>query len=170
LSFTVFASLTQYHLLGKQDIKPTIEYNQLCDCFYCQAPDDTEEVGMEDIQVFLKRGYREIDLRLYNAAERFSFSETKELLDLGANPDITFYETEEDEKRDDGYNILDRIWSECSFLGSCEVLPEFKSYEERRFFPYMNQKNIENLLGDLIGLAAHEEMYDLLIIYSKDKK
>jgi len=96
-----------------------IEYNQFWSCFYCQAPEDTEEVGMENIQVFLKRGYREIDLRLYNSAERFSFSETKKLLELGANPNITFYETEKDESRDDGYNIFDRIGSECSFLGSC---------------------------------------------------
>jgi len=49
------------------------------------------------------------------------------------------------------------------------IIPEFKAYEERRFFPYMNQKNIENLLGDLIGLSAHEEMFDLLEPYSKEE-
>ena len=150
--------------LGKQDIQRTIEYNQYWDCFWCENPMDTYEGWLDGEEEYMTKGLKEIDLKLMYQSERFDFLETKKLLELGANPNVPFYENEDDS------TALRRIGDECSFLGSCEVLPEFEAYEERRFFPYMNQKNIENLLGDLIGLAAHEEMYDLLIIYSKDKK
>jgi len=154
---------------SKQDIQRTIEYNQCWDCFYCENPSVTNEMSYEPIQDYVDKGYRKIDLMLYNRAECFDFVETKKLLELGANPNITFYENEEDKKRDDGYNILDRIGSECSYLTSCEVIPVFKTHEEKGFYPYSGKENVERLFGDLIGLAAHEEMYGLLKPYSKEE-
>ena len=157
--------------LGRHDIMRTIEYNHYWDCFYCEDPAVTNEIGLsESIQDYVKNGYREIDLMLYNRAECFDFIETKRLLELEANPDITFYENKEDEMRYNGYNILDRIGDECSFLGSCEVLPYFKKYDFYVYYSNISKKIINNLFGDLLGLAAHEEMYKLLTSCLYDKK
>ena len=146
--------------LGKHDVIRTIEYNQYWSCFWCTDPVETYEEWIDGEEKYMTKDLKEIDLMLMYQSERFDFSETRKLLELGANPNALFYKDEDDS------TALRRIGDECSYLGSCEVLPEFKAYEERRFFPYMNKKNIKNLLDDLIGLSAHEEMYDLLKPYS----
>jgi hypothetical protein len=152
--------------LGRQEINRTVEYNQFWNCFYCEDPAITDEIGVsEPIQDYVGKGYREIDLMLYNRAECFDFIETKKLLELGANPDITFYETKEDEERDDGYNILDRIGSECSYLLTCQIWFRYELFDKGGY-PYFD---IDEMFSDLLGLAAHEEMYDLLKPYSKNQ-
>jgi hypothetical protein len=149
---------------GRQEIKRTVEYNQYWDSFYCEDPAVTDTIGMsEHIQDYVKKGYSEIDLMLYNRAECFDFIETKKLLELGAKPNITFYENKEDEKRDDGYNILDRIGSECSYLLTCQIMFRYELFDKGRY-PYFD---IDQMFSDLIGLAAHEDMYALLEPYSK---
>jgi len=143
---------------GSQNIQRIFEYNQYWEFFYCEDPADKDIVSMEPIAYYLEKGFREIDLRLYNRAECFDFVETKKLLELGANPDIHIEEDEDS-------SILSRIETQSSFLYACQIIPEFKVFKEKG---YNQIFNIDRMFGDLLGLAAHEEMYDLLNSYSKE--
>jgi len=143
---------------GSHGIQQIFEYNHYWEFFYCEDPADTDIVSTEPIAYYLKKGFREIDLRLYNRAECFDFFETRKLLELGANPDIHI-------EKDENSSILSRIGTECSFLKTCQIIPEFKVFEETG---YHQNFDVECMFGDLLGLAAHEEMYDLLDSYSKE--
>jgi hypothetical protein len=145
--------------LGGQDIKRTMEYNRFWNCFYCEDPGNKDEVFMEPIQSYLTKGVREIDLMLFYHAERFDFVETKKLLELGANPSACIDEDS------DSY-LLFRIGSECSYLLTCQIWFRYELFDENGYYPYCD---IDDMFGDLLGLAAHEEMYDLLKAYSKEK-
>jgi hypothetical protein len=144
--------------LGKQDIKRTMEYNHYWDFFYCEDPSNKEEVWMEPIQNYLTKGVREIDLMLFYHAERFDFAETKKLLNIGANPNICI-----DEDRDS--YLFSRIENECSYLLTCQIWFRYELFDKNGYYPYCD---IDEMFGDLLGLAAHEEMYKLLEPY-KDK-
>jgi hypothetical protein len=143
--------------LGKRIIKRTMEYNQFWNCFFCEDPNNKEEVWMEPIQNYLTKGIREIDLMLFYHAERFDFAETKKLLNMGANPNACIDE--------DSY-LLDRIVKECSYLLNCQIWFRYELFDEKGYYPY---RDIDEMFDDLLGLAAHEEMYKLLEPYSKKK-
>jgi len=139
-----------------------IEYNQYFEYFYCDDPNDpesNEEIILDHITFFLKKGFREIDLRLYNRVECFDFIETKKLLEKGAKSNIHFYE-------DGDSDTYSRISVECSFLATCQVIPEFQFFKEKG---YNQNFEITRMFGNLVGLAAHEEMYDLLNEYKDEK-
>jgi hypothetical protein len=143
---------------GCKNMKREIEYNQYCEYFYCADPNDpeaNEEVILDPISDFLKKGFREIDLRLYNRISCFEFVETKRLLEQGAKLDVHFYE-------DDCSSALSLVGDECSYLASCEVIPSFKRFEVKG---YNQCFSITQMFRDLIGLAAFEDMYDLLEKY-----
>ncbi|MBS1646463.1 MAG: hypothetical protein JST67_03885 [Bacteroidetes bacterium] len=55
-----------------------------------------------------------------------------------------------------------RVLSERSYLSTCQVIPEFKAFEKNS---YNQNFYIKGMLGDILGLAAHEEMYKLLEKY-----
>jgi hypothetical protein len=143
---------------GNKNIQREIEYNQYCDYFYCTDPNDpkdNEEVILDTITYFLEKGFREIDLRLYNRIACFDFAGTKTLLENGAKLDIKFYEDELDS------DAISHIRGECSVLASCQVVPSFEMYEKKGEW----NNNITELFSDLIGLAAFEEMWYLLEKY-----
>ena len=149
---------------GNENIQREIEYNQYCDYFYCYDPNDPEEkekVMLDTISHFIEKGFREIDLRLYNRVACFDFVETKILLEKGAKLDVEFYENECDS------DTISHIGSECSYLATCQVVPSFKLYEENGRWDYYNINNLTELFMDLIGLAAFEDMYYLLEKYIK---
>jgi hypothetical protein len=146
--------------LGKRIIKRTMEYNQFWECFYCEDPNNKKEVWMEPIQDYLTKGIRENDLMLFYHAERFNFDETKKLLEMGANPNACIDEDS------DSY-LLDRIGAECSYLSTCYVVPEFQAFEQKA---YKQSFYIDDMFSNLLGLAAHEEMYKLLEPYSEVEK
>jgi len=75
---------------GNNNIKMEIEYNQYCKYFFCTDPKDNEKVSVHTIEYFLEKGFREIDLRLYNRIACFDFAGAKILLENGARPDINF--------------------------------------------------------------------------------
>ena len=60
----------------------------------------------------------------------------------------------------DPWNCLDRIGNECSYLCTCEVLFQLKIVNEHW---YQDWPITSDDIGNLIGLAAHEDMYKLLI-------
>lgn len=106
-----------------------IEYNQYFEYFYCDDPNDpesNEEVILDHISYFLEKGFREIDLRLYNRVECFDFIESKNLLEKGAKSNIHFYE-------DGDSDAFSRISGECSFLATCQVIPEFQIFKEKGY-------------------------------------
>jgi hypothetical protein len=141
---------------GIQDIQKTMEYNHYYDYFYCEDPNDFNEIICEPIDTYLKKGFREIDLQLFNRAQSFDFVEVKRLLEAGANSTITF----ENDDRDS--STFARISNECCYLATCHVVPEFKLFEKNG---YCQRFDITRMFGNLLGLAAHEEMYQLLDSY-----
>jgi len=145
---------------GQQNIQRQIEYNQYYEYFYCDDPNDFEEIIIDPISFYLEKGFREVDLRLYNRAQCFDFTEVKKLLEQGAKPHIHF-------ENDGDSSILSRISDEVSFLATCEVVPEFKVFETKG---YNQNFDIRRMFGDILGLAAHEEMYHLLAEYEEENE
>lgn len=142
-------------------IKP-IEYNDYCDFFYCDDPndpDDNDEVICDPISYFLDEGFKEIDVRLYNRVECFDFKEVKKLLEQGAKADIDFY-------NDGDSSAFGRVHSEVSYLATCHVVPEFKAFETKG---YKQNFDITEMFRNLLGLAAHQDMYQLLDEYYVDE-
>lgn len=137
---------------GQKIIHKKTEYNQFYEYFYCDDPSDFDEIISKPISKYLKEGFHEIDLKLYNRAQCFDFVEVKKLLKQGAKPDIHF-------ENDDDSSTIRRIVDEISFLSTCQVIPEFESFEKRN---YNQNFDIIEMFGDILGLAAHQEMYILL--------
>jgi hypothetical protein len=147
---------------GQQYIQRKIEYNKYWDYFYCKDPNDpdyNQEVIFDTISYFLEQGFREIDLMLYNRIECFDFKAALNLLEQGAKADVDFY-------KDDDSSAFSRILHEVSYLATCQVIPEFKIFETK---VYEQNFDIPKMFGDLLGLAAHTEMWDLLEKYFKEE-
>ncbi len=147
---------------GEDVLNRKIEYNKYFEYFYSNDPNNPEsdkEIIADPTSYFLEKGFREIDLRLYNRAECFDFVETENLLEKGANPNVHFYEDEDS-------SIFDRINTERSYLTTCEVTSGFDFFKRQGYQQYFH---IPSMFGDLLGLAAHEEMYALLSKYDKEK-
>jgi len=141
---------------GNKNIQRVIEYNQYFEYFCCGDPEENETVFVYTMTYYLEKGFREIDLKLYNRVACFDFAETKILLENGAKLDVKFDE-------DDFYSdTISLISDECYCLASCDVIPSFEMYEKNG---KCNDKNIIELFRDLIGLAAYEDMYYLLEKY-----
>lgn len=145
--------------LGQQEIYRQIEYHQYHEHFYCDDPNDYDEIIMEPITTYLKKGFREIDLRLYNRAQCFDFKEVKKLLKLGAKSDIHF-------ENDGDSSAYTRISQEVSYLATFQVIPEFEAFERKG---YNQNFDTTKMFGDLLGLAAHIEMCHLLDKYDSNQ-
>lgn len=121
-------------------------YHQYKDHFLCEDFEDTQIVILDPIPYYTDKGFRELDLELYNRVDCFDFDAVRELLRQGAKPNIHFY--------DDGDgSAIARIALESSFLANCRVIPEFKLFEQKG---YDQDFNIIEMFDDLLGLAAHE--------------
>lgn len=141
------------------DIHQKIDYKKYSELFYCaDETDSIEDVFFDDIQKYLDNGCRMIDLELFEAVEKFQFERVKDLLEKGANPEAKLISIDEKDKND-YYNCFDRIGMECSYLCSCEVFPMLK---KKLGAWYINYAITDKDLGDLLGWAAHEDMYKLL--------
>lgn len=143
----------------QQEIHRLIEYNQYYEHFYCVDPNDFDEIILEPISTYLEQGFREIDLKLYNRAQCFDFVEVKKLLEQGAKSNIHF-------ENDGDSSAFSRISAECSYLATCHVIPEFKVFEIKG---YNQNFDTTEMFRNILGLAAHEEMYNLLEKYDKDE-
>jgi len=148
--------------VGRQLDQRPIEYNYYYDYFYCadpNNPDANEEVICDNIHYFIEQGFREIDLRLYNRIECFDFIEVKNLLEKGANTNIPFY----------GYgdsSAFSRVSCEVMVLSSCYVIPEFEEFESKG---YNQHVYIKDMFSNILGMAAHTEMYNLLKEYDNEE-
>lgn len=142
-----------------QEIQSQIEYGQYCDYFYCDDPNDFDEIIMAPIATYLKRGFREMDLKLYNRAQCFDFEEVKKLLEQGAKSDIHF-------DNDGDSCTYTRISHELSFLATCQIIPVFQSFDIEG---YKHAFSITRMFGNILGLAAHAEMLNLLNKYDEDE-
>ena len=145
--------------LGQQEINRHIEYNHYYENFYCDDPDNFDEIILDPISTYLEQGFREIDLRLYNRAQCFDFEEVKKLLEQGAKSEIHF-------ENDGDSSAFSRIYTEYLFLATCRVIPEFQMFETKG---YNQNFDITQMFCDILGLAAHEEMYHLLDDYNENK-
>lgn len=134
-----------------------IDYQQYHDYFFSKDPEESDvDIIMEDNWAEIYRyGTRDIDLKLFCATERFDFPMVKDLLEQGADPYAPAYS-------DASASTFTRIGDECSFLCTCELSWAWAPGQRHN----VNVRNI----GDLIGWAAHEEMYRWLEKYSLVKK
>ncbi len=145
--------------LRQQEIHRQIEYNQYHEHFFCDDPNDFEEILSDPFSTYLEKGFNEIDLRLYNRAQCFDFTEVKKLLEQGAKSNIHF-------ENDGDSSTFSRISAECSYLATCHVIPKFEVFETKG---YNQNFDTTEMFRNILGLAAHEEMYHLLDKYSEDK-
>jgi len=148
--------------MNSKELNKKIEYNKYFDYFFCDNPNDPDDNGTvicDPISFFLEKGFREIDIRLYNRVECFDFTETENLLKQGAKSNINLY-------KDEDSNAYSRISNECSFIATTFIIPEFQIFKKKG---YNQDFDITSMFGDLIGLAAHEAMLELLEKYC-DKK
>lgn len=98
----------------------------------------------------IAKGYRAIDLDLFVAVNKFDYNEVERLLKLGADPTAELPEES---------SCFERIGAECSFL--TVGLQEIAAGKEQRYTLGEDNWNLINL----VGLAAHENMYSLLSKY-----
>ena len=144
------------------DVTQKIDYKKYERDFFCtEDSETTDEVLWNPVEKFLKAGFRRIDIELYESVEKFHFDEVEKLLKQGANPDVDLLPID-DLDSNDPWNCLDRIGNECSYLCTCEVLFLLEIVNEQW---YQDWPITSKEMGDLIGLAAHDEMYKLLIQY-----
>lgn len=135
-----------------QDIKTKISYNQYIEYFNLYYSSTEEEVLLNTISFYLQKGFKEIDLKLYNRVECFDFEEVKRLIEQGANPNIHFENDEESSAKS-------LVSNRCSFFTSYQLIPEFELFEEKGF----NQNfDILNLFMEMIQLSANQEILNLL--------
>ena len=129
-----------------------IDYQQYTVDFYAAGPDESieEALWIDSMEDACRNGARPIDAELYYAGVRFDFACVEELLKQGANPRVPM------EDPDD--SLMHRIVGEASFL-SFETAHAWKSDR----LGYRDVKEQE--IADLVGLAAHEQMYALLTRY-----
>ncbi len=146
--------------LGQKKVHRKIEYNHFCNYFFCEDPNDFDVIILEPLLVYKEKGFREIDLQLYNRAQCFDFVEVKKLLDQGAKADIHF-------ENDGDSSTFSRITSEVSYLATCQVIPEFEIFEKEG---YNLSFEVFSMFSNILGLAAHEEMYQLLNEFYKNNK
>ena len=131
-----------------------VEYQLYHDDFYCDYPDETieDQLMVKSIQELLDVGVRRIDIDLYCAGAKFNYSEVKRLLKEGANPAAWL-----PDPFPSGFQLDDRIGAECSFLDT--QIAHFL-YSKKTKAPLYR-----GFMGDLVGWAAHETMYDLIEKY-----
>lgn len=146
------------------DTTSPIDYKKYKDFFFSAWDEDTiDDVLMNPVQDYLDNNCREIDLKLFEAVDKFHFEEVKRLLEMGANPDAELTTSKEPDP-EDYWNCFNRIGTECSFLCTCEIWPLIT---ENQDVWYLKNPLDSREIGDLVGWAAHEEMYALLLKYDK---
>lgn len=140
------------------DVNVEIDYNKMQDYFFCSHDDDTfEDVFYKDLQYFLDKGYRQIDIDLYDATKRFRFDKVKPLLDQGASPNARFII--EGENFDDEFSCFSHLGHECSYLAT-------HCFQKNKYY---NKPLTGMDVRDLIGWSAFEKMYSLMEQYEEPK-
>ncbi len=124
-----------------------IPFDDYTDYFICQEKDVCIYDCIRRTKIeLLEMGYREIDLDLYLYVGKFDFGMVMLLLNKGANPSVRFCNETD---------CIDKIGTECASL---EIKLEDLILSKK---PY--EGDIKQGIADLIGLAAHEKMYSLLL-------
>lgn len=144
---------------------PRIEYRTYSDDnFYCAWDDETDEdLLFHPKGEFLALGKREIDLDLYCVVERFQFDRVEELLKQGANPGAEIYDgLNEGDVPFDSWSAIDRIDGEVCFL-CCETMDFVRQLLGKQAHWFIGEMLFQNLMS----LAAHSEMSELLKKYEE---
>ncbi len=134
-------------------------YNDYYMSFRCSDPDDYDEIITDPISLYLEKGFREIDLRLYNRVQAFDFAAVRSLLEQGANPDVIL--DEENPESSSYLSIPYPYWWLMRYVKAIFDKFESKAYDQEFI--------IWRTFGDLLGLAAHVEMHRLLGSYHKEE-
>ena len=140
---------------GNHTLKMEVDFLPYRSFFFCTLPDELdikETIYDEPFSYYIAKGLRAIDVQLYYHIDCFHFEEVKKLLAQGANPNINI----EDDNTSDAVH---RIKDEISYLASCHIYPLYKEFEKDG---YKQEFDITYMFGNLIGLVAHQQMYDLI--------
>ena len=139
------------------DFSEEIPFNDYANAgvFYADREEDTwEDIFLvDDYSALKKLGATDLDIQLYIAVSKFKFGEVLQLLENGAKPDAIIWADEE-------WSCKDRIGLEASYLGTY-VYPIL--FEENDCSG--SKSDVSDGLCNLIGLAAHHAMYNLLEPY-----
>ena len=129
-----------------------VPFSDYCDYFFSQPKDATVEDCLDESKEnLMNQGFKEIDIDLYCSVVKFDYEQVEHLLQYGANPRTWIPCKGEDQ-------CMDRIGAECSWL---DMELNYVILEES----YVTDLNV--YIQYLLGLAAHEKMYDLLLKYEK---
>lgn len=136
---------------------------------------DFEDSFFTKEDVLLRAGFRKIDLQLYIECERFNYSNVKDLLEKGANPDISlpFELKEENLPLPNDYT---EIYETDSAIGhTVEYACSFFDIHDgmRDFENILNGKTMTNVNSQIINLmtcAANLLLYQLLAGYNKESE
>ena len=151
------------------NVDEVIDYKKYEAYFYCLSDDETDrDVLLNPRSKYTENGCRELDIDLFIAVDKFLFSKVKELLEKGANPNVNLVSIDDKDKEfQDPWNCLERIGNESGYLCTCQIFPIIK---EPQGAVYLNWPISDKDIGDLIGWAAHENMYHLLELYDKTEE
>jgi len=129
-----------------------IDYQQYTWDFYAAKPNESieEALCLDNIEEAYVNGARPIDVELYFAGVSFDFARAEMLLKEGADPNQPLDEY-------DNY-LYDRIDGEGAFL-QLNINTAWKY----TFRPPVDDEK----MADLVGSAAHEQMFDLIRKYSQ---
>ncbi len=128
--------------------------------FRSEEDESVEDILDKSREELNDMGFRDLDIDLYCAVDKFDFGETERLLREGANPNVLVDDVFDDEV---DMNCLNRVGMELGFLEVTQLqnLILGDEYVTSDYYRY---------LTDLVGLAAHKKMYSLLLEYDKDYK
>ncbi|TAN11670.1 MAG: hypothetical protein EPN37_17100 [Chitinophagaceae bacterium] len=135
-----------------------MEYEKYYKFIYA-LDEDWEWIDEEEMQEFLKEGYRKIDLELINFSQKRNNTKVKELLREGANPNIDPADKMEESE------ILDFLISKSSFQ-SLSYDPCFTEFEEKRYDGFQDETEYR-MISYLYGVASSDELYRTIIPFSK---
>ena len=117
--------------------------------------------GTEDVTCLKSLGASDLDIELYCEVMKFNFDKVKRLLIQGAKPDAEIW-NEDYDFTEEPTTAISEIGQEI--IGLPHVFDTSYLYDEKE-----PQKNLDHNLYFLTSLAAHTEMYNLLIPYCKEE-
>lgn len=117
-------------------------------------------IDEDEMQEYIKRGYRKIDLDLINFSQKRKKEKVKELLETGANPDID----PDDESATS--EVLEILAAKSSFQFTTFYLPGFETYRLKGVPGFIGETEY-NMISSLYGVASSEVLRRTILPFSK---
>ena len=126
--------------------------------------DSLEDVfETNDITLLKSLGATDLDLELYCEVMKFNFAKVEELMKQGARPDAEIFDDDEYTEEDGGWTAI--TWIGQEIIGLPQVFNTAFLLDEKEPI-----KELGRNLYFLRSLAAHNEMFNLLLPYCAKKE